>query len=255
MPRLNITEMCEQAKGCTQIRRLPENRLLQDHKEIHLKENRGSILIQLLILVVIAFGVYYIIQNVRDAAQQAVAPWQQANTALQAQVSNLLHPTPTVIPDPVTYINQIQALARLETIQYSVEQVVTVETNQGTLSFLFGNKMLCQVHGTVIAGIDMQKLQPSDMQLQGSVLTVNLPAAEVFTTALDESKTQIYNVQSGLFVQPDPNMVLLCLQGAKDKITQAALDDGILNIANQNAQAYLTKFFAALGYSNTIFSK
>jgi hypothetical protein len=49
--------------------------------------------------------------------------------------------------------------------------------------------------------------------------------------------------------------VLLCLQGAKDKITQAALDDGILNTAGQNAQAYLTKFFAALGYPNTIFSK
>ena len=228
---------------------------MQTHKEIHLKENRGSILIQLLILVVIAFGVYYIVQNIHDAAQQAVAPWQQANTALQTQVADLLHPTPTVIPDPVTYINQIQALARLETIQYSVEQVVTVETNQGTLGFLFGNKLLCQVHGTVIAGIDMQKLQPSDLQLQGSVLSVHLPAAEIFTTTLDENKVQIYSVQTGLLVQSDPNLVLLCLQGAKDKIMQAALDDGILNIAGQNAQAYLTKFFAALGYANTIFSK
>ena len=220
-----------------------------------MKENRGSILIQLLILVVVAFGVYYIVQTVHDAAQQAVAPWQQANTALQTQVSDLLHPTPTVIPDPITYINQIQALARLETIQYSVEQVVTVETNQGSLAFLFGNKMLCQVHGTVIAGIDMSQLQPGDMSLQAGVLYVKLPPSEVFTTALDESKTQIYNVQNGLFVKPDPSLVLACLQGAKDKITQAALDDGILDIAGQNAQTYLTKFFAALGYQNTIFNK
>ncbi len=220
-----------------------------------MKENRGSILIQLLILVVIGFGIYYVIQTLKDATQQAVAPWQQANTALQTQVSDLMHPTPTVIPDPITYINQIQALARLETIQYTVEQVVTVETNQGALGFLFGNKMLCQVHGTVIAGIDMQQMQPSDMQLQGNLLTVKLPPAEVFTTAIDESKTQIYDLQKGLFVSPDPNLVVTCLQGAKDKITQSALDDGILNTANQNAQAYLTKFFAALGYQNTIFSK
>jgi len=220
-----------------------------------MKDNRGSILIQLLILVVIAFGLYYIIQTIHDATQQAVAPWQQANTALQTQVSDLLHPTPTVIPDPVTYINQIQALARLETIQYSIEQVVTVETNQGSLAFLFGNKMLCQVHGTVIAGIDMSKIQPGDLSLQNGVLYAKLPSAEVFTTSLDEGKTQMYNVQNGLFVKPDPNLVLSCLQGAKDKITQAALDDGILDTANQNAQTYLTRFFGALGYQNTIFSK
>jgi hypothetical protein len=220
-----------------------------------MKENRGSILIQLLILIAIGFGAYYMIQTIHDSTQQVVAPFQQANNALQTQVSDLMHPTPTVIPDPVTYINQIQALARLETIQYSVEQVVTVETNQGPLAFLFGNKMLCQVHGTVIAGIDMAQIQPGDLNLQNNVLNVKLPPAEVFTTALDESKTQIYDVQNGLFVKPDPGLVLTCLQGAKDKITQAALDDGILNIANQNAQAYLGKFFAALGYQNTIFAK
>ena len=220
-----------------------------------MKENRGSILIQLLILIVVGFGIYYVIQTVRDATQQAVAPWQQANNAMQTQVSDLLHPTPTVIPDPVTYINQIQALARLETIQYSIEQVVTVETNQGSLAFLFGNKMLCQVHGTVIAGIDMSKIQPGDLSMQTGVLYVKLPSSEVFITSLDESKTQIYNIQNGLFVKPDPNLVLTCLQGAKDKITQAALDDGILNIANQNAQTYLTRFFGALGYQNTIFNK
>ncbi|HUI87320.1 MAG TPA: DUF4230 domain-containing protein [Anaerolineales bacterium] len=232
-----------------------------------MKENRGSILIQLLILVVVAFGVYYIIQTIHDAAQQAVAPWQQANTALQTQVSDLLHPTPTVIPDPVTYINQIQALARLETIQYTVEQVVTSDVNQQASNpnnplsplypFLFGNKMLLQVHGTVIAGIDMSQLQPGDLNLQNGILYVKLPPAEIFVVTLDESKTQVYNVQTGIFAPPnsDVNLVLAGLQGAKDKITQAALDDGILNVASQNAQTYLTKFFAALGYQNTIFSK
>ena len=48
-----------------------------------MKENRSSILIQLLILVVVGFGVYYIIQTIHDATEQAVAPWQQANNAMQ----------------------------------------------------------------------------------------------------------------------------------------------------------------------------
>jgi len=218
-----------------------------------MKENRGSILIQLLILIVVAFGVYYIIQTIHDATQQAVAPWQQANTALQTQVSDLLHPTPTIIPDPITYINQIQALARLETIRYSAEQVVEVEENQGALGFLFGNKLFCEVHGAVIAGIDMSKLQPGDMNLQNGVLYVKLPPSEVFDVPLDDGKTQILDPTNGLLVAPDLNQVPECQQGAKDKILQAAIDDGILDQAEKNAQVFLSGFFSSLGYPKTIF--
>lgn len=224
-----------------------------------MKDNRSSNFISILILIVVAAAAYFIVQSVQQTAQQAqqaLNPIQQANSSLQTQVSDLIHPTPTVIPDPVTYINQIQALARLETIQYSVEQVVDVETNQTEFAFAFGTKLLCQVHGTVIAGIDMGKLQPGDLQLQGGVLYVKLPPAEVFGNPnLDESKTVIYPVQTGIFTKPDPNLTILCLQGASDKILQAALDDGILTTAQQNAQTFLTRFFISLGYQNTIFTK
>lgn len=220
-----------------------------------MRDNRGSTLFSLLILIVLAAGVYYIVRTVQDTANKTLNPIQQVNSSLQTQVSDLIHPTPTIIPDPVTYINQIQALARLETIQYSVEQVVAAESNQGTLAFAFGTQILVQIHGTVIAGIDMQKLSPSDMQLQNGLLSVKLPPAEIFVTTVDEDKTQVYNIQTGVFARLDPNLVLAALQSGKDKITTAALDDGILKLAQQNAEAYLSKFFAALGYQNTIFVK
>jgi hypothetical protein len=222
-----------------------------------MKDNRASNLISallsILILIVIAGAAYYIVQSVQKSAQQAVAPFQQMNSGLQTQVSQLLHPTPTVIPDPVTYISQVRALARLETIQYSVEQVVTVETNQENLPWLIGNKMLLQVHGAVIAGIDMAKIKPDDMRLENGVLMVTLPSPEIFVTNIDPSKTEAFDVQRGLFFSPDSNQVLEGLEGAEQKITQAAIEDGILELAQQNAETYLAKFFAALGYENTIF--
>jgi len=220
-----------------------------------MKENRGSILIQLLILVVIGFGVYYIVQTIHDATQQAVAPWQQANTALQTQVSSLLNPTPTVIPDPITYIDQIQALARLETIRYSAEQVVEANNPNPVpaLPFLFQNKLYCEVHGVAIAGIDMSQLQPGDLTLQNGVLYVKLPPSQVFDVSLDEGNTQILDAQNGILTKPDLNLVPTCLQGAKDKILQAAIDDGILDQAEKNAQIYLAGFFSTLGYPKTTF--
>ena len=216
-----------------------------------MKENRGFNLVSLLILIIIAGAAYYIVQSIQQTTQQTFGPVQQANSSLQTQVASLFHPTPTLIPDPITYINQIQALARLETIQYNESQDVTDENGQGLFAFAFGEKVIVIVHGTVIAGIDMQKLQPGDLQLQNGMLHVKLPPTEVFITTLDESKTQVFD-QSGILARPDPNLVINALVGAKEKILQAALSDGILEQAQQNENMYLIRFFAALGYPNAI---
>ena len=219
-------------------------------------KNNGNAVFSFLILVVLAAGVYFIVQTVRDTAQQATAPFQQvnqANQALQTEVSQLLNPTPTIIPDPVTYIYDVRALARLETIQYSVEKVITAEQNQGTFDFLFGDRMLFVAHGTVIAGIDMEKIQPGDMQLQDTVLNVRLPAAEVFIATIDNQKSYVYTRETGILSKQAVDLETLARQSAEQEIMKAAIEDGILAQAQTNAETYLLKFFNALGYKTVIF--
>jgi len=218
-----------------------------------MKENRGSMLLSILILIVIAGAAYYIVQSVRQTTQQTFAPFQQANSSLQTQVADLLHPTPTIIPDPVTYITEVRALARLETIQYSVEKVITGETGQGPFGFLFGDKLLFVAHGTVIAGIDMAKINPEDLTLKNGVLYVKLPATEIFIATLDNDKSYIYDRRTGALTKGDPSLETTVRQAAEAEIRKAAEDDGILDLAQQNAVSYLSKFFAALGYKNTLF--
>lgn len=217
---------------------------------------KNNNLLSLLILIVIVVTAYFIVQTVRESAQNAAAPFQQvneANRALQTQVSSLLNPTPTIIPDPVTYINEIRALARLETIQYSVEKVITGETGGGTFQALFGDKILFVGHGKVIAGIDMEKIRPEDMRFENGVLTVKLPPAEIFIATLDNDKSYVYDRDTGLLTKPDPNLETLVRQKAEQEILKAALEDGILEQAQINAESFLFKFFLALGFPNTIF--
>jgi hypothetical protein len=217
---------------------------------------RNNSLLSLLIIGVVVVAAYFIVQTVRESAQAATAPFQQvnqANQALQTQVSNLLNPTPTIIPDPVTYINEVRALARLETIQYSIEKVVTGETGQGTFGFIMGDKLLFVAHGTVIAGIDLSKLNPEDMRYENGVLTVRLPPAEVFIATLDNEKSYVYDRETGILAKPDVNLETMVRQRAEEEILKAAIEDGILDQAQINAEAYLFKFFAALGFPNTIF--
>jgi hypothetical protein len=210
-------------------------------------------LLTILILIVIVGALYYVVQSMQRTTQQALAPFQQANSGMQTQVAQLLHPTPTVIPDPVTYITEVRSLARLETIQYSVEKVITAEVGQGALDFLIGDKLLLVAHGKVIAGIDMSKIKPGDLRMENGVLYVKLPPAEIFVATLDNDKTYVYDRETGVLKRPTVDLETQARQVAEVEIRKAAEEDGILELAQQNAETYLAKFFAALGYENTIF--
>ncbi|HAE60107.1 MAG TPA: DUF4230 domain-containing protein, partial [Anaerolineae bacterium] len=164
-------------------------------------------------------------------------------------------PTPTIIPDPVTYISEIRALARLETIQYSVEKVITAEIGQGSFGFLFGDKLLFVAHGIVIAGIDMEKIQPGDMQLANGVLQVRLPPAEIFVATLNNEKSYVYDRNTGILTKSVQDLETLARQAAEMEILKAANEDGILEQAQGNAELFLYKFFQALGYKDVVFVK
>jgi len=202
------------------------------------------------LLVVIGLGMALAF---RSFAQQALAPITDTTNTLRTQVARVLNPTQTILPDPVTIINEVRSLARLETIQYSVEKIVTTEVGQEIFGPLFGDRLLFVAHGVVIAGIDLNKLEASDLNLQGGVLMVELPDAEIFITAVDNEKSYVYDRQTGLFTKGEQDLETLARQAAEEEIYQAALGDGILDQAAVNGEVYLSKLFGALGFDNVIF--
>ncbi len=185
---------------------------------------------------------------------KTVSPLTQINDQLATQVESLLHPTPTILPDPITIINEVRAVARLETIHYSVEKVVTAETGQGLLEVFFGDRLLFVGHGVVIAGLDLSKIEADDLWLDVDELHVRLPAAEVFLATLDNDRSYVYDREVGILKDPDPTLETLARQVAEEEILKAALEDGILEQARLNAETYLHKFFNLLGYDRVVFS-
>ena len=205
----------------------------------------------LLILAGLAVGIL-IVGN--KAVQGVVSPFQQANQSIATEIANVLHPTPSVLPDPVTIIHEVRSLSRLETIQYSVEKVITAETRQDIFGSLFGDKLILVAHGVVLAGVDLEKMEPQDIRLEGSVVSITLPPAEIFVTTLDNDKSYVYNRQTGIFTHGDVNLETTARRAAEDEIQKAAIDDGILTLAQQNAEYYLARLVRSLGYTDVIFS-
>ncbi len=214
----------------------------------------GGILLAILAVMAVLVAVPSVVMRaVQQSTERALAPFEEANQQLREQVAQLLNPTPTVIPDPVTIINEVRSLARLETIQYSVEKVITAEVGQTDLKFLFGDRLLFVAHGTVIAGVDLSKMMVEDLALEDGMLYVDLPEAEVFIATLDNERSYVYDRDTGLLKRADANLETLARQTAEAEILQGALEDGILEKAQVNAEHYLERLFNSLGYQRVVF--
>ena len=214
---------------------------------------KGALLIALGLIILFAVFMIILVTTVQSTAEKAFAPMNQAGDYLATQSSLLFNPTPTIIPDPVTIIHEIRSLARLETAQYSMEKIITAETGQSELKILFGDKLLFVGHGKVIAGIDLEKLRPEDLWIDSGVLFVRLPPAEVFLVALDNQLSYVYDRETGLLTRGEINLETLARQAAEEEIQKAALADGILTWATQNAESYMARLFRGLGYRDVVF--
>src|SRR5579863_1445744 len=104
------------------------------------------------------------------------------------------------------------------------------------------------MNGQVIAGIDLAGVQPADVSVAGDKVSIKLPAAEIFTTNLDNSKTRVYSRETGLLSSTDPFLESEVRQEAERQLTEAALQDGILAMAAQNGKATISGLLRGIGF-------
>jgi hypothetical protein len=206
----------------------------------------GALVCAILITGVVMLLVY-------DTTQRAVEPILNANSDMSTSVAIILHPTPTILADPITIIHEVRSLARLETIQYSVEKVITGDSGQNILAPLFGDRLLFVAHGVVIAGVDLNKLMPADLRVVNGILEVRLPEAEIFSAALDNEKSYVFDRQTGVLTHGNPDLETQVRRVAEQEIYKAAISDGILVQARLNAENYLTRLLRDLGFPDVIF--
>ncbi|MGA9509548.1 MAG: DUF4230 domain-containing protein [Candidatus Sulfotelmatobacter sp.] len=151
--------------------------------------------------------------------------------------------------DQPTVVRQIQKLQRLETVSYTMDKIISGEHPNAYLpKFLAGDRLLLVVHGEAVAGINLAALGPSDVEVRGQTVSIHLPAAEVFSTRIDNARTRVYSRDTGLFSSPDPNLESEVREEAERQLQQAALQDGILKTASDNARATISGMLQGFGF-------
>ena len=151
-------------------------------------------------------------------------------------------------------VERIQSLNRLETVVYSLDTIV--ENSKSSPVFpdiLAGDKILLVVHGQSVAGIDLARLRPEDVRIdgpRGRSIHINLPASEIFTTVIDNTKTRVYARSTGVLVPADQNLESDARAKAQQQLQAAAVSDGILDAARRNARASIALLLTTLGFDH-----
>ena len=206
--------------------------------------------ILVLILIALVVGGLALIRSLQRLTQ----PLEDAERALEEQWREITNPTPTIIPDPMTIIHAVRSLSRLETASYTIEKIITAESNQGPFAFLFGDRLILVAHGQVIAGVDLGQMGEGDIIVADEdTVIVTLPQAEMFIVALDNQKSYVFDRDTGL-IGVNPTLETDARRAAEEEIVNAALEDGILEMARRSAETYVRHLILTLGFREVIFA-
>jgi hypothetical protein len=169
--------------------------------------------------------------------------------ALLRPLLGLTWESKTTVTDS-TVVRHIQQLQRLETVVYTLDQIVTEERSTMLPQALAGERILLIVHGDVTAGIDLSRLRAQDVVVRGRAVTIALPPVQIFATRMDNQKTRVYSRDTGLFTSPDPQLETEVRRHAEQQLTAAAMSDGILTTARQNGISTVTALMHSLGFDD-----
>jgi hypothetical protein len=151
--------------------------------------------------------------------------------------------------DTTSVVHEVQTLSEIVTVKYVIEKVVVLED----VKWYGENRVLLLAHGVVKAGIDLKRLQPSDVTISGKSISVRLPLPQITDAYLDDKETQVIDHSTGLLRQFDKDLEETARANAVDDITRAARKGGILDDANQRARAELLDFFKRAGFVSVEF--
>jgi hypothetical protein len=209
-----------------------------------------NILLALGLLLIAAFTGYAVVTSVQNATR----PMADTGSTIATQVANFLPPSPTPLPNGQAVVLAVRSLNRLESAEFVIEKVIIKEAGQGALGVLFGDRLIFVAHGNVIAGVDLSKMQVSDIQvLSSGQAYVVLPAAEILVVNLDNHKSYVVDRETGLLTEGDVNLETEARREAEDEIKKAALESDILAKAQTGAEANIRQLLAQLGYTDVTF--
>ena len=166
------------------------------------------------------------------------------------------HTGPSRTYNTPVLLQQVQTLSDLVTVKYVLERVeVWDDPPAGLLTqFVAGdNRILLLAHGVVKAGVDLGKLKPEDLRVQGNTIWIDLPSAHITDAYLDDKETKVVERTTGFLRTFDKDLEQNIRRTSVEDLRLAAGRGGILRDADERARTQLARFFTLMGFEKVEF--
>ena len=154
--------------------------------------------------------------------------------------------------DSDALVTQVKQLHELVTVRYGIQDVVGLREAK----IPFGEEsILLMVKGEALAGVDLSAITSRDVRYVGKrAVIITLPHAKIFDAMLDEKQTKVWDRHITWWtpwVPYDPDLEHKARLQAVHDVRNAALNMGILDQAQKNAETSIREFLGALDVKAT----
>lgn len=167
-------------------------------------------------------------------------------------LAEALEPEPYEEIGPVV-VTSIRDLANLTTVEVVEYTIVEKGTDSSWLDWARGDSLRLFAVANIGAGVDLSQVTVRDVSVDDEgVVEITVPRAEIQYVAVDNEATQILERDVGLLTKGDPRLESDARQVAEQVLVESALEAGILERAETNANNVLTDFLLSLGYQDVV---
>ncbi|MEO7801179.1 MAG: DUF4230 domain-containing protein [Ginsengibacter sp.] len=168
-------------------------------------------------------------------------------------LSSLFKSQPVLIDETPVFIKQINDLAKLVTISFYDEIVMDSSKPKNLPSFPglrpVPDHIVLLAKGTVLAGIDLKKIDSGKVFVLKDSVNIVLPPAEILNTIINPSNFEVFD-EEGKWSFDE---VLQIKQRMIEKIRQRAIENNALPKADARAKQVLEKFLRGVGFKKVSF--
>lgn len=176
----------------------------------------------------------------------------------------------TVNIEKAAIVQEIQSLNRLETVKQVINRELEITLDDNDFE-IFGWTILesertqkLNVTGSIIAGIDLKKIDTDDIELSndGKKVEITLPPAEILSVKIESDVDiikdkltllfKLKNLSSDRKDEMNELMLQQTLEQSRVALADAACKDNILSKANENAKDAIKKPFGSLLFEEII---
>lgn len=151
-----------------------------------------------------------------------------------------------------TEVYQIRSIGTLSTTEYTLGKII--KWNDKGEWYKFGDrKILLSCKATVKAGVNLNAIKDSDIEVKGKIITIQLPPPEIVSFEMDPDlirteMTEVNGFRSN-FSQDDKAQAL---QKGEESIRKDLKKLNILDEAERNAKTFLIDFYKNQGFEQVI---